>query len=123
MLFDRSKMLWPNFWSDHSNQEWIKEKKVIPQIIPNDALEAFKKHLIQSDRIFETSLVDFSSIETLGQILSAWEDQRTKLYYKAKTELGQLIFLGCLEEAGVDNWEGYSVAWDLAKEREEEKCL
>ena len=91
---------------------------MIAQTISDDALESFRNYLIK-----ESFNLDCPSRETLGQVLSAWEDQRTKLYYKAKTELGQLIFLGCLEEAGVDNWEGYPEAWELAKKYKELKCL
>lgn len=40
----------------------------------------------------------------------------------AKSEYERLVadseFLGALEAAGVDNWAGYSYAWDLMEETE-----
>ncbi len=42
------------------------------------------------------------------------------LQEKIRASADDLQFLSALEAAGVDNWEGYSHAWELVKEWKEE---
>lgn len=35
----------------------------------------------------------------------------------------KLLFLEALEQAGVDNWEGYSIAWEIYHEMLKEEGL
>ena len=44
-------------------------------------------------------------------------DKLDELNARLEEKHGDLLFLQCLEEAGVDNWDGYGYAQDIFEER------